>query len=81
MCVCARVRVYVCVRVRACMHACMCVNHVSLFCSRGENGPCGYKVVPTADNRALFIWVLNTDLKVHIFYIHVYTAQWVRASV
>ena len=32
--------------------------------SRGENGPCGYKVVPIASNKCLFIWVLNTDLKV-----------------
>ncbi|CAI8013419.1 StAR-related lipid transfer protein 3 (Fragment) [Geodia barretti] len=30
---------------------------------RGENGPCGYKVVHIDDNRCLYIWVLNTDLK------------------
>ena len=37
---------------------------MSSFHSRAENGPCGYKVVPMGENRTLFIWVLNSDLKV-----------------
>ena len=37
---------------------------VSLFHSRGENGPCGYKVVPVSDSKSLYIWIINTDLKV-----------------
>jgi hypothetical protein len=31
---------------------------------RGENGACGYKVVHISDNRCLYVWILNTDLKV-----------------
>ena len=39
------------------------------FSPRGENGPCGYKVVPIRDGNALFIWVLNTDLKVSCVFV------------
>lgn len=30
----------------------------------GENGPCGYVLLPVDLQRTLFIWLLDTDLKV-----------------
>ena len=43
---------------------------------RGENGPCGYLVIPVSPNECKLVYVINTNLKVRPNYCN----YWIEAS-